>query len=259
MTDEAARLINETKAAGKRVIAVGTTSVRTLESAALESKVAGQVSPISGPTKLFILPGYPVQDSRCNDHQFSSAAILADHAGERFCRTGKGAGSLPDCHRARLPLLFIWRCHVNRMSVNQDSLQSISNEVIACRLCPRLVEWREQVGVEKRKAFRDHEYWAKPVPGFGDPNARVLLLGLAPGAHGSNRTGRMFTGDDSGRFLYAALHRAGFANQPESLAQNDGLMVIMTSGLQRFAAAFPQITNPLPVKSRIAIPTLPGR
>ena len=111
------------------------------------------------------------------------------------------------------------------MSVKQDSLLSIESDVIACRLCPRLVEWREKVGIEKRRAFRDQEYWAKPVPGFGDPNARVLILGLAPGAHGSNRTGRMFTGDDSGRFLYASLYRTGFANQPTGAAVDDGLVL----------------------------------
>ncbi len=104
-----------------------------------------------------------------------------------------------------------------------ESLESISREVIACRKCPRLVAWREQVGVEKRRAYREEMYWAKGVPGFGDPQARVLVLGLAPGAHGSNRTGRMFTGDDSGKFLYPALYRAGFASQPEAYAIVDGL------------------------------------
>jgi uracil-DNA glycosylase len=102
-------------------------------------------------------------------------------------------------------------------------LNVLNSELVECTRCPRLVEYRERIAREKRRAYMDWEYWGKPVPGFGDPKARVLILGLAPGAHGSNRTGRPFTGDGSGYFMYPVLHRAGFANQAKATHRGDGL------------------------------------
>ena len=107
-----------------------------------------------------------------------------------------------------------------------DALPVLNQAVIACTRCPRLVSYREQVAREKRRAYREQDYWARPVPGFGDPQARLLILGLAPGAHGSNRTGRPFTGDASGKFMYPILYRVGFASQPNAEHRGDGLKMI---------------------------------
>jgi uracil-DNA glycosylase family 4 len=136
-----------------------------------------------------------------------------------------------------------------------DSLGRLSKEICDCRQCPRLVQWREDVAVEKRAAYRDQTYWGRPVPGFGDPKARILVLGLAPAAHGANRTGRVFTGDRSGDWLFRSMHHAGLANQAQSVSRDDGL-ALSDAWVSAAVRCAPPGNKPLPEERDMCRPFL---